>query len=106
MRALVDPRESTGTTIGIVSPQAEIAAASAALPIGLDPDAEVGNNLPADHPAWAKDVLSLSARFRAMLSRIKPAVIRVLTYWDHHVRSIVVGGRRMAVDASGCYRLE
>lgn len=80
--------------------------ASPTLSVGLDPEVDFGNNLPNDHPAWARDVLSLSQRFRAMLAEIKPAVIRVLTFWDHQVRSIHVGGRRLAVDASGSYRLE
>ncbi len=80
--------------------------ASPTLPIGLDPEVDFGNNLPNDHPAWARDVLSLSQRFRTMLARIEPVAIRVLTFWDHQVRSVAVCGRRLAVDASGCYRLE
>jgi len=76
------------------------------LPIALDPDVEVSNQLPPDHPPWAKDTLSISLRARALLARIRPIVIRVMTYWDHHVRSIFVGGRRLSVDGSGSYRLE
>jgi hypothetical protein len=33
-----------------------------ALPVALDPDVEIGNNLPSDHPAWTKGALSLSQR--------------------------------------------
>jgi hypothetical protein len=76
------------------------------LPVALDPDVEVGNYLPADHPAWTKDALSLSQRARALLAQVKPVVLRVLTFWDHRLRSIVVGGRTLSVDASGSYRLE
>jgi hypothetical protein len=90
----------------LVDPRSEAAALSSALAIGLETSAELGNNLPGDHPAWARDVVSLSARFRGMLARIKPVAVRVLTFWDHHVRSIMVGGRRLSVDASGCYRMD
>ena len=76
------------------------------LAIALDPDIELSNNLPSDHPPWAKDTLSLSQRARAWLSRIRPIAIRVMTFWDHRLRSIVVGGRTLSVDASGSYRLE
>lgn len=76
------------------------------LPVSLDPDDRSGNDLPSDHPAWAKDSLSLSQRARAMFARLKPVVIKVLTFWDHRVRSIFVGGRKLSVDASGSYRLD
>jgi hypothetical protein len=76
------------------------------LPIGLDPEADIGNNLPSDHPAWAKDVVSLSQRFRAEIAQIKPMLVRVFTFWDQQIRSITIGGRRMMVDASGCYKME
>lgn len=76
------------------------------LAIALDADVEIGNQLPADHPPWSKDTLSLSARARALLARLRPVVIRVLNFWDHRVRSIFVGGRKLSVDASGSYRLE
>ncbi|MFN2459945.1 MAG: hypothetical protein ABR591_04595 [Candidatus Velthaea sp.] len=61
--------------------------------------------LPSDHPAWQRDVVSISSRARALIARIQPAVVRVLTYWDHRLRDIALGSRRFGVDASGCYRL-
>jgi hypothetical protein len=76
------------------------------LAIALDPDVEVATNLPSDHPPWAKDALSLSQRARALLARVRPIAVKVLTFWDHRVRSIFVGGRTVSVDASGSYRLE
>jgi hypothetical protein len=106
MSVLVDPRESGGLPIAPGVPSAEPAWITPSLPIGLDPDEDGGHKLPADHPAWAKDVLSLSARFRGFIAQVKPAAIRVLTFWDHRIRSIMVGGRRLSVDASGCYRME
>ncbi len=65
-----------------------------------------GHALPGDHPAWMKDTVSLSQRARALIAKLKPVVIRVATYWDHNVRSILCGGRRLAVDACGSYRLD
>ncbi len=90
------------------------AAASAALalplaaPVGaVDPDDRWGNGpaLPSDHPAWARDALSISQRARALLARIKPVVVRVIAFWEHRVKSISIGGRTLSVDASGSYRM-
>jgi hypothetical protein len=106
MSVLVDPRESGGLPIAPGVPSAELASLTPAFPIGFDLDSERGSKLPADHPPWAKDVLSLSARFRGFMAQVKPAAIRVLTFWDHRIRSIMVCGRRLSVDASGCYRAE
>ncbi|MDB5073491.1 MAG: hypothetical protein JWM87_4602 [Candidatus Eremiobacteraeota bacterium] len=61
--------------------------------------------LPRDHPAWQRDVLAVSARVRAILGRMRPVAIRVLTFWDHVVRRVSVGGRHLEVDPSGCYRV-
>ena len=67
--------------------------------------ADLPATLPRDHPAWQRDVLSVSARARLVLAQLRPAVVRVLTFWDHVVRSVGVGSRRVEVDPSGCYRL-
>ncbi|MBV9102460.1 MAG: hypothetical protein JO060_02655 [Candidatus Eremiobacteraeota bacterium] len=101
---------------GRVDPEIAAAATSTAAPpalppapplaVSLDSDVEIANQLPPDHPAWAKDTLSLSLRARALVARLRPIVIRVLTFWDHQVRSIFVGGQKLSVDASGSYRLE
>jgi hypothetical protein len=78
--------------------------AAAANPI-VDADAEWSSSLPRDHPAWQRDVLSVSARARAVLARLRPIAVRVLTFWDHAVRRAFAGGRRIEVDPSGCYRV-
>jgi len=70
-----------------------------------DIDAELHGTLPRDHPAWQRDILSVSARARAVVASLRPVVVRVLTFWDHVVRSINMGSRRLEVDPSGCYRL-
>ena len=87
------------------------ASALAILPLAITPahvadvDAELHATLPRDHPAWQRDILSVSARARAVVSAMRPIVVRALTFWDHVVRSITVGPRRLEVDPSGCYRL-
>ena len=70
-----------------------------------DVDSELHATLPRDHPAWQRDILSVSARARAAVAALRPVVVRALTFWDHIVRSIDIGARRIEVDPSGCYRL-
>jgi hypothetical protein len=60
--------------------------------------------LPADYPQWRKDQLSLSSRARALLSRLRPFMIHVLTFWDHGVASLALDELTLDVDASGSYR--
>ncbi|HTV72600.1 MAG TPA: hypothetical protein VME66_02705 [Candidatus Acidoferrales bacterium] len=105
MSTQVDPRD-TGSANANAAALAVPAPLIPAISNGIDLDADFGNRLPSDHPAWSKDTISLSQRFRAIVAQCKPLAVRVLTFWDHHVRSILVGGRRLAVDASGSYRLE
>ena len=102
MSTHVDPREASG--LGQVP--SPLPPTIAPIAYGNDLDGDFGNRLPSDHPAWSKDVVSLSQRFRAILAQCKPLAVRVLTFWDHHVRTIVVAGKRLMVDASGSYRME
>ena len=75
--------------------------------IAFDPDDRYGGNaLPNDHPRWMKDTLSISARARALVQKMKPLVMRVITGWDHRIRQIEIGGRTLKVDASGSYRFD
>jgi hypothetical protein len=76
------------------------------LAAALAPDADVAAAaLPRDHPAWQRDVLAVSARVRAIVAQLRPVAVRVLSFWDHAVRSVAIGSRRLEVDASGCYRM-
>jgi len=75
-------------------------------PIAFDPEIEPESRLPSDHPAWARDVISLTLRARELFARLRPVVVRVYTAWEHRVRSILVGGARLSIDLSGCYRLD
>ncbi len=61
--------------------------------------------LPGDHPAWQRDVLSISGRARAVIAALRPLVVKVLHFWDHRLGGITLGARTLGVDASGCYRL-
>ena len=73
-------------------------------PIG--PDAELETpSLPRDLPPWARDAIAVSQRARDLLAQIRPAIVRVLTFWDHRVRNAIVGGRRLDIDPSGSYRI-
>jgi hypothetical protein len=62
--------------------------------------------LPHDHPQWVRDAVAISRAARALVGRLRPIVLKVLTFWDHGIRTIAIGGRRIGVDASGSYRIE
>jgi hypothetical protein len=72
-------------------------------PSDIDGD-EIGARLPASTPAWQRDTVAVSARVRALLDTLRPIVIGVLTFWDHALRSVRIGARRLEIDPSGCYR--
>src|SRR5579884_3472462 len=75
--------------------------------VPLVPDDELETPpLPREHPQWVKDALAVSQRARRLVAALKPIAVRVLTFWDHHVRSIVVGSRELRIDASGSYSIE
>lgn len=61
--------------------------------------------LPRDRPRTVKDALAVSQRAREIVARLRPIVLRVLTFWDHRMHSALVGGRNVSVDPSGCYRV-
>ena len=71
----------------------------------IDAEAAGVPELPADHPPWQRDVVSLSSRARTLLASVVPVVVRTLSYWDHRIREIAFGPRTLAVDPAGCYRL-
>jgi hypothetical protein len=62
--------------------------------------------LPHDHPRWVRDAIAVSQRAREIVAKLRPVALHVLSFWDHRVRCIVVADRRIAVDASGCYRAD
>jgi hypothetical protein len=62
--------------------------------------------LPNDQPRWVKDAVAVSQRARELIGKLRPAAVHVLCFWDHRIRAIVVGDRRVQVDASGCYRAD
>ena len=99
-RVDADPQAQGG-----VAPQAPCGAPPLSMALDSD-DRWGGHTLPNDHPAWMKDTLSMSQRARALLAQIRPAAVKVIAYWEHRVRSVIIGERRVSVDASGCYRME
>ncbi len=62
--------------------------------------------LPQDHPKWARDAVTVSQRAREIIARLRPVVVKILTFWDHRVRSAFVGASRVSIDPSGSYRVD
>jgi hypothetical protein len=86
---------------------ARIELAGSAPVLALLPDDELETPpLPREHPKWVKDALAVSQRARSAIARLRPVIIRVLTFWDHHVRSIAIAGRELSIDISGSYRID
>lgn len=84
------------------APEARIA--ESARPSLLDDERGSRVVLPADYPEWRKDQLSLSGRARTLLSKLKPFMIRVRTFWDHGTSSLALDELTLDIDASGSYR--
>ncbi len=86
---------------------ARIELAGSAPVLALLPDDEFETPpLPREHPKWVRDAVAVSQRARQLMARLRPVVIHVLTFWDHHLRNVTIGGRRLSVDVSGSYRIE
>jgi hypothetical protein len=90
-------------TGALVAPR-EGAYAEPIVPAVAQSDLE-SSSLPPDHPRWVKDAVAVSQRARDLIAQLKPIALRVLGFWDHRVRSILVGDRRVHVDPSGSYRI-
>jgi hypothetical protein len=71
----------------------------------IDAEAAGLPDLPAGHPPWQRDVVSISSRARALIAHVAPIVVRTLAYWDHRLREIAFGARTLSVDPAGSYRL-
>jgi hypothetical protein len=94
----------TSSALVAVDPALMYPAIVAPLP-PVDAEAAGMPSLPGDHPAWQRDVISLSSRARSFIATVVPATVRALTYWDHRLREVAFGARTLAVDPAGCYRL-
>jgi len=103
VNAAVERETGALGTAAALPPAIPLAAPNA---IAFDPDLDAEPRLPGDHPAWARDVVSLSQRAREMFARLRPVAVRIYTAWEHRVRSIFVAGRRLSVDQAGCYRVD
>jgi hypothetical protein len=72
----------------------------------IDESNQESSLLPRDHPKWARDAVTVSQRAREIIARLRPAVVKILTFWDHRVRTACIGQRRVSIDPSGSYRIE
>ncbi len=97
MRGATPPREIPRSALS--------GTAAARLAEAPDLELQVHPTLPRDHPAWQRDLVCVSSRARAVIARLRPLAILVLSFWDHAVRAAMIGERRFEVDPSGCYRL-
>lgn len=97
-RRVAPSSERSAAELAALAPEALAA-------IAADGEIEIPS-LPRDLPPWARDAVALSHRTRELLARIKPVIVRVLTFWDHRVRSAFVGGNRLTIDPSGSYRVD
>lgn len=95
----IELKESAAT----VPLQVGTSRSEAVVPVVPDAELETGL-LPHDQPRWIKDAVAVSARAREIIGKLRPAAVRVLCFWDHRIRAVVIGDRRVVVDASGCYR--
>ncbi len=86
-----------------IDPSAILALQPPTIPI--DAEASGDPRLPADHPQWQRDVLSISSRTRAIIATIVPTIVRTFSYWDHRLRELALGARTLSVDPAGCYKL-
>lgn len=82
----------------------EVLAEQTVAPVG-ESEAET-SLLPRDHPKWARDAVTLSQRAREIVARLRPVILKILTFWDHRVRSAWIGGSHVCIDPSGSYRIE
>jgi len=84
---------------------AGVPASEPVVPAVAESDAHAGV-LSHDRPRWPPDAIAISKAARELVSRLRPVVIAVKSFWDHRLRCIAIGGRRVSVDVSGSYRLE
>jgi len=94
--------EESGAGVGL---QTAASASEAIVPAVAEVELET-SLLPREHPRWVRDAIAVSQRARELIARLRPVAIRVLCFWDHRLRSIAIGDRRVCVDASGCYRAD
>ncbi len=96
-------RVESDESLGLASPSE--AYAEPVVPAAAD--VELGSDsLPHEHPRWVKDSLAVSQRARALIARLRPIAIRILTFWDHRIRSAFIGGVHIRIDPSGSYRID
>ncbi len=98
----IEPEEGAAA-LGI--PANSTRQSEAVVPAIAESDLET-TGLPHDHPRWVRDAVAVSHRARELLGRLKPVVVAVASLWDHRLRCIVIGDRRVRIDPSGSYRAD
>jgi hypothetical protein len=98
----IEPDEG-GAALG--APAASARPSEPVVPVVAEADLET-TGLPHDHPRWVRDAIAVSHRARQLLGKLKPVAVAVMSLWDHRLRCIVVGDRRVRVDPSGSYRAD
>ncbi len=102
MSARIDPDGAAAANVALVT----VGESAPLAPLAVDSDDRFeGPALPHDHPAWMRDAVALSQRARALIVSLRPVVLRVVGAWEHRMRSAVIGGRNVTIDASGSYRI-
>jgi hypothetical protein len=99
MLRFVETDESLGLAAASEAYAEPIVPAAENLDLGSD-------SLPHEHPKWVKDSLAVSQRARQLIARLRPVAIRILTFWDHRIRSAFIGGLHVHIDPSGSYRID
>ena len=88
--------------IAVRSPRSEVPATND-LPQPLPANRPIAEPV-AQQPSH--DAISLGVRARDLIGDQKVPEITPLSFWDHQTRTVPVGPRRVAIDASASYKLE
>jgi hypothetical protein len=84
----------------------DVVSVGGASPTQLDDgQLQVAVVLGAEHTAWRRDRLSPSNRAKRLLEKIKPFIIKVLSFWDHRISRLAIEGRELFIDSSGSYQV-
>lgn len=86
-------------------PHAPALRARAADAIGEGEEIQAAVTLPPGHPAWPRDLLSLTRRAREALAALPRVIVQVLSRWDHPLREALIDGSLVVIDAAGTYRV-
>ncbi|TAM74073.1 hypothetical protein EPN44_12230 [bacterium] len=87
------------------TPHAPALRTRAADAVGEGEEIRAAVTLPPGHPAWPRDLLSLTRRARAALAALPQVIVQALSGWDHPLREALIAGSLVVVEAAGTYRV-